>query len=165
MPSTKIHIFKGPVHSGKTFRLLNWADGLQSIDGIAAPLINSSRYLLHISSRKKKLLQLPLKTQNLNTEKVGPYIFSKDTFGWARKILLDCMDKNLDWLVIDEIGLLELDGRGLEPAVTEILKCENCSIKHIVLVVRDNLVSRVFKHYEFSNRGIFYFDPENSRGL
>jgi len=165
MPNTKIHIFKGPVHSGKTFRLLNWADGLRSFDGIAAPLINESRYLLHISNRKKKLLQLPLKTQNLNTEKVGPYIFSKDTFAWGRKILLDCVDKNLDWLVIDEIGLLELDGRGLEPAVTEILNYGGCSIKNIVLVVRDKLVSRVIKHYGFLKRGIFYFDPENSRYL
>jgi len=165
MAATKIHIFKGPVHSGKTFRLLNWAGSLQSIDGIAAPFINSNRYLQHISSRKKKLLQLPVNTHNLSTEKVGPYIFSKEVFAWGRKILLDCMNNETDWLVIDEIGLLELDGRGLEPAVSEILNCSDCSIKNIVLVVRDNLVSRVIKHYGFSKREMFYFDPENSRNI
>ena len=126
MKNTKIHIYKGPVHSGKTFRLSNWVNREQSVDGILAPVINGSRYLLHINSKKKKLLQLSEIKQNLNTEKIGPYIFSKTTFAWARKILLGCMDKNPEWLVIDEIGLLELDGRGLGPAVTEIFNCSNC---------------------------------------
>ncbi len=138
---------------------------MQSVDGILAPVINGSRYLVHISSKKKKILQLPEIMQNSNTEKIGSYIFSKAAFAWARKILLDCIDKNPEWLVIDEIGLLELDDRGLEPAVTEILNNRSCSIKNIVLVVRDNLIPRVIKYYSFLKREIFYFNPEGSEYL
>jgi len=160
MTDLKIHILTGPVHSGKTSRLLNWADSLQSVDGIAAPLINSSRYLQRISTNRKKLLQIPVNSAVLDTEKVGTYHFLKDVFAWGRKILLDCAAKNLDWLVVDEVGPLELNGSGLEPAVSEILNCADCSANNILLVVRDSLLSPVIEQYGFKKKEIVFFNLE-----
>ena len=38
------------------------------------------------------------------------------SFLWAQNALFNSLDKNLEWLIIDEIGPLELEGKGLEPA-------------------------------------------------
>ena len=54
--------------------------------------------------------------------KVGKYSFLQSTFLWAREELKVAMINRSKYLIIDEIGPLELSGRGLEPMVTDILE-------------------------------------------
>lgn len=143
-----IFIHSGPVHSGKTTRLLHWAAGRQNIDGIAAPVIDNQRYLQHLRTNEVRLLEVHGIMDQSEVIEIGRYRFSSHVFSWAHDILIHCSHEPLDWLVIDEIGPLELDGQGLEPAVSSIL---NHTILHsstkIVLVVRDNLYDKVLNHY------------------
>lgn len=144
----KIFIVTGPVHTGKTTRLMHWAASQTKIEGIFQPVIDDKRFIYHIASRTLKSLEVPSSAKDENTIKIGNYRFSKDTFEWSKKILLDSSPKDLEWLVIDEIGPLELDGNGLEPAISSILsKRENVSAK-IVCVVREEILQKFIDHYK-----------------
>ncbi|MHB8931614.1 MAG: nucleoside-triphosphatase [Melioribacteraceae bacterium] len=147
----KIFIFTGLVHTGKTTRLMHWAVSQKKIDGIFQPVIDDKRFIYHIASRTLKSLEVPTTLKDEQTIKIGNYSFSKETFEWAKNILLDCFSKDLEWLVIDEIGLLELDGNGLEPAISNIFdKRKNISAK-IVCVVREEILRKFIDHYKLQN--------------
>ena len=65
----------------------------------------------------------------------------------GKKLLLDCLSKDLDWLVIDESGPLELEGKGLEPAVSKILIEDEKYGGNILCVVRESLLDKFVEHY------------------
>ncbi len=144
----KIFIVTGQVHSGKTTRLMHWSASQKKIDGIFQPVIDDKRFIYHIASRTLKSLEVNASAKDEHTIRIGNYRFSKDTFEWTGKILLDSISKDLEWLVIDEIGPLELDGNGLEPAVSSILdERENVSAK-IVCVVREEIFQKFIDYYK-----------------
>lgn len=147
----KIFILTGPVHTGKTTRLMHWAASQNKIDGIFQPIIDDKRFIYQIASRALKSLEVSASAKDEHTIKIGNYSFSKETFEWAQNILINCLKKNLDWLVIDEIGPLELEGNGLEPAVSSIINArENVSAK-IVCVVREEILQKFIDHYKLQN--------------
>lgn len=146
-----IHVLSGPVHTGKTTRLMHWASSQKNIDGIFQPIIDGKRFIYHIASRSLKMLEVPSSIPLEKVIKIGNYNFSKDIFEWSQKLLTGCIAKNLDWLIIDEIGPLELDGAGLEPAITKIFTGDNEFSGRILCVVRDSLLNKFLEHYNLEN--------------
>lgn len=145
----KIKIFTGPVQSGKTSKLFAYINQLESVDGILAPIVDDRRMLYHISSKVIKELEVDQK--DANTIEVGKYIFLKDSFDWANEKLLSSFKEQPGWLIIDEIGKLELRKEGLHKSCEIILK-ETYNIKtNLILVVRDYLLDEVMKTYSLSN--------------
>ncbi|MCD4693120.1 MAG: nucleoside-triphosphatase [Calditrichales bacterium] len=154
----QIYILSGPIKSGKTTRLTRWAASQKRVDGILAPVIEGKRYLVHIASGQKYLLESDKDIQGNNILKIGKYVFLKSVFQWAREILINCRDKKLDWLIIDEIGRLELKGQGLEPAVSALLSqgFPNADTK-ILLVIREQLFETVLKYYNIEAKSVKSF--------
>jgi nucleoside-triphosphatase THEP1 len=64
---------------------------------------------------------------------VGRFAFSKNNFERAIQIIRDDISKN-GWLIIDEIGPLELAGQGFHDVLLETLRSFNGKL---LLVVRD----------------------------
>ncbi len=143
-----IFILTGEVHTGKTTNLMQWGAAQKSIDGIYQPVIDEKRFIYHIGSKTLK----PLETTSTNSMIIGNYKFSLDTFEWAKEALLNCLDKQPEWIVIDEIGPLELKGKGLEPAITTILSVQNKTNCKIVCVVRQNILEDFIGKYALNNR-------------
>jgi nucleoside-triphosphatase THEP1 len=53
-----------------------------------------------------------------------------------------------EWLVFDEIGYLELQGQGLEPAVRRILNWnKRIAATKLLWVVREELLDEVLEYY------------------
>ncbi|MCX6170457.1 MAG: hypothetical protein NTX65_14015 [Ignavibacteriales bacterium] len=155
----KIFILTGAFHSGKTTRLMHWAASQKKIDGIFQPVIDDKRFIYHISSRTLKSLEVPSTTKDELIIKIGKYFFSKETFSWAQEKLLDCLSKDLNWLVIDEIGPLELESKGLEPAVSKILNEFEKYDGKILCVVRGSIIDKFVEHYKLENKfTLFDFD-------
>lgn len=148
----KVFILSGPVHTGKTTRLMHWASSQKNIDGIFQLIIDEKRFIYHIASRTLKMLEVPANIGDEQIIKIGDYHFSKKTFSWSQKILLDCLDKNLEWLIIDEIGPLELDGNGLEPIITRIFKGSEKSSGKILCVVRESILEKFIEHYKLQSK-------------
>lgn len=147
----KILILSAPVKSGKTTRLLEWACKQRCCDGILQPVVNDRRHLLHLSTNETLKLESDCQTDE-RTVSIGKYIFSEDTFDWGRRKLIESAQANPKYLIIDEIGRLELAGKGLEPAANQILTASGGYAGGIILVVRDYLLESVIEKYGLKGR-------------
>ena len=81
-------------------------------------------------------------------ERVGDYTISRDGISFARGAIKRAIDNGCDLVVIDEVGLLELSGKGLVSAVELAL----ASAVDVLIVVRSSLredLQRHFSQYEF----------------
>lgn len=143
-----IFILCGSVHSGKTTRLIKWLKDKNNVQGIISPIIDGKRYLINIISSERRKLEIDSFSSQENVIKVGKYIFDKSVFEWACKIILDAINTNPDWLIIDEVGPLELQSEGLAKVVNKVLSCQNILVgTNLVLVVRDSLMTDFLNHY------------------
>ncbi len=146
---SRIFILSGPVHSGKTTRLMKWAVSHSGIDGIFQPVVDGKRFLYHLGSRTLK----PLETESENDYiSIGKYKFSIESFKWSQALLEESLRKELDWLIIDEIGPLELAGKGIEPAFSKILSAAESVPFNILCVVREEMLDKFVKHYYLENK-------------
>jgi nucleoside-triphosphatase len=145
----KIYILSGAVHTGKTTQLMHWASTQKNIDGIFQPVIDEKRFIYHIASGSLIMLETE-ETSDVTT--IGKYKFSNKIFEWANSILLDCMNKKLDWIVIDEIGPLELDGKALEPVVSLLISSRNKINAKLICVVRTEMLTKFIEHYQLNDQ-------------
>lgn len=149
----EIYLVSGPVRSGKTSRLGTWCrdhpdtlpgTGSDSIDGILAPVIRGHRHVVRVTTGASRDLEdIP---RGVATEVVRRYRFNAEAFSWARDNLRAAARSGAEWIVVDEIGPLELAGGGLEPAVAELLAATAVRPARIVLVIREHLVADVLDY-------------------
>ena len=152
---SQIFLLSGAVHSGKTTRLTQWIKGKDNVDGILQPVIDGKRYIKIISSGEIRLLEVLDDSDNKNIITIGNYKFSSESFNWARNQLIYSFKMNPDWLIIDEFGKLELDDKGLEPALGKIIyELKNYPIINLVVVVRDYLISGFLQKYSLSKNDV-----------
>jgi len=142
----EIFILKGAKQSGKTTQLVNWVINNDDCSGILAPVIDGKRHLYSISTKQNK--ELEAKFTDVDTVSIGRFVFNESVFSWGREQLNNSLQSNKKYLVIDEIGPLEIQGKGLEPIASKILqtiwKQESISL---ILVVRESLVDEVISHF------------------
>lgn len=156
----KILIYSGEVHTGKTTSLLRWCADKKNIDGIFQPVIEEKRFIYHLGSRTLKRLEVD---SIENVTLIGKYKFDNSTFEWAQKVLLDSFNQNLELLIIDEIGPLELEGKGLEPALSFLMKNRKNFAGKILLVIRNSILEEVIKKYDpGSDYSLFKIEQEQN---
>ena len=147
----KIYILTGPVKSGKSTKLLDWVRDQSDASGILSLFIDSKKHLYSISDNKKKCLE----TSNKGDVLVGRYMFDSKVFEWAQKKLIGELQNANHYLIIDEVGYLELKGEGLEPMLSKTIKTiEERDDITLLLVVRESLVNQVIEHYKLYNTKI-----------
>ena len=152
----KFFILTGPVQTGKTTSLIKWSEKRDDVFGILTPVINK---LPDGSSGKSKRTFMDAHARHLfdmeatENEKenliVGRFIFSKINFDKAIQIVRNAKNKN-GWLIIDEIGPMELRGDGFREVLKEVIASGNEKQK-IVLVVREGLVDEVKESFQLKN--------------
>lgn len=157
--SRVVTIFTGPVHTGKTTALRAWIDALTAggtrVGGVLAPVVEGSRNLCAIGGACRRLDLVVSSDQDATKDParvvtIGPHRFDGDVFRWARSELAGALTRRPDWVVVDEVGPLELRGEGLEPALGDALAAVRSAdaSPRVLLVVRDSLVARVVGHYK-----------------
>lgn len=88
-------------------------------------------------------------------QQVGRYTFSSQTFSWANQVLIETSNlTGLKWLVVDEIGPLELQGKGLNPALETIFSNLPPHL-NLVLVIREKILESVLEVY-----GLTRYEPQ-----
>ncbi|MBI5401813.1 MAG: hypothetical protein HY959_00285 [Ignavibacteriae bacterium] len=147
-----IYILTGEIKSGKTTRLQKFIDENSNCDGIIAPEIDGYRNLVRIKSGETKLLEylggVPYPALTLKCN----YKFLDSVFEWGMNELYSAYKQNPGWLIIDEIGPLELECKALDPMVSRILN-EDSNNSNIILVVRKNMLEEVIEHYNLHKKG------------
>lgn len=147
-----LFILTGPINSGKTTKLMQWAATQKNIDGIFQPVIDDKRFIYHISSRTLKILESINSIPKNELVIIGKYQFRKSVFDWAQNILINCLNKKLDWLIIDEIGPLELEEKGLEPTISKVFNEIDKLNGNVLCVVRDSMLEKFVKYYKLENK-------------
>ncbi len=146
---SNIYILSEPVHSGKSTLLMNWSKQQTSIAGVLMPDVDGSRKLYDIASQTYYDFQVAEK-QGAGTIDICKWNFDEAVFQLGRDILLNAAKQRPDWLVLDEVGKLEMNrNTGFEPAVkelVEIYKQETGNAK-LLLVIRDYMLEQSFAHY------------------
>ncbi len=137
-----IVILSAPIRSGKTTSLLQWAQHRNDVYGILTPDIDGKRVFMDLATKEQFPMEAAAEEEKLA---VGKFTFSKKGFDKAIKIIQDAIDKK-GWLIIDEIGPLELKGEGFSNVLKEVLKKRN---DKIIIVVREELAVKVQDEFRF----------------
>lgn len=139
------YLLSGPVQSGKTSSLLQWLAGRTDADGILTPVVKGKRVFLDIRSGEQFNMEAEAGEAAVIT--VGRFTFSKNNFIRAIEIIRNAPDSE-SWLIIDEIGPLELKGEGFHDLLLDILPNRKAPL---LLVVREGLVGAVQQQFGILN--------------
>jgi nucleoside-triphosphatase THEP1 len=143
-----IYILRGDIRTGKTTALLEWCKNRDDVDGVLCPdNAEGKRYFLEVKSKNEFELETELETEAII--EIGNFKFLKSAFEKANTYLLAVASKNeSQYLIIDELGKLELKKEGLHLSAERLIpNYETNENKHLILVVRDYLLDAVLKHY------------------
>lgn len=143
-----IYIFSGQKQSGKTTSLLRWASGRTDVSGIVSPVIDGKRMFMNIADGE--IFPMEKDAHEQQALYVGKYVFSVLAFEKAAAMLLVAARKKSGWLVLDEIGPLELRGEGFCKTFNEILYGISPAV-HIIIVVRQELLADVLHAFEIKS--------------
>jgi nucleoside-triphosphatase THEP1 len=149
-----IYLLTGPVRSGKTTSLIEWAKGRNDVHGILTPDIKGKRVFMNIKTKT----QFPMEaTPGEETISVGRFSFSKKYFEQAFMVIRTAINKT-GWLVIDEAGPLELKGQGFAPVLKELFSSRK---NKIILVVREGIAQQVSNCFGLSVHEIKLIDTSS----
>ncbi|MEN8223600.1 MAG: nucleoside-triphosphatase [Acidobacteriota bacterium] len=149
-----IYIFTGPIGSGKTTQLEKWVKTQDNAGGILMPVCNGERHLFSILS--KKLVPIEIKGEAAPDEivKVGKFSFSKKVFDYGNSEILRSIDA-ADTVIIDEIGPLELSGKGFFTSLKTIFEDKKrFNVIDLVLVIREGLVELTTENFGLKDYSI-----------
>lgn len=144
-----IYILTGSIRTGKTTALLDWLKNREDVDGILCPDNESgSRYFLKLKNQESFPLEVD-KNSNEEIITVGNFKFLKSSFQLASDYLISSGKENkAKYLIIDELGKLELHNKGLHEAAENLIHSYESDEKHhLILVVRQSLISEILQHY------------------
>jgi len=131
-----IFILTAPIQSGKTTSLINWSAERKDVHGIFTPVVGGKRIFMNAQTKEPFPMEA---TGEDETLVVGRFVFSKTGFDQAIQIIRDSITKK-GWLVIDEVGPLELRGEGFSGVLKEMLMLRK---EKILLVVREGMTDQV----------------------
>ena len=146
-----IYIFTGEINSGKTNSLLKWSKEKPYIFGILTPKNEKrERYFLDLNSGIT--FKMEANEFDVNTISVGPYLFKKESFDLANQILGNTVKKlNKGFLIIDELGKLELLDSGLYKSIIEGISLANKNeAVNLILVIRHSLLNDAINKFKLA---------------
>lgn len=146
---------------------MRWAAETPRIGGVLAPDVEGFRTILTLADGKIHPFELTEEAAGAGGEEVvriGRFCFSASTLKLVRKTLLEDCRGAFDWLVIDEIGKLEMEGMGYEPAAGEVVALYNKGETRgrLLLVVRSQLLEPVIAKYGLKNCTVIHSTKELS---
>ncbi len=140
----EVFILTAPIQSGKTTSLLQWSENRKDVFGILTPVVNGKRVFLNPLSKE----QWPMEANDdEETVAAGRFLFSKKGFERAVAVIAEGIDKE-GWLVIDEIGPLELRGDGFNAVLREAVRNRKA---RLLIVVREGMAEKISLHYDISD--------------
>ena len=143
-------LLTGSAHQGKTTACWKAVSGIRTAGGkvagfISPPLLSASGVkvgieMLDLATGKRQIFARVVEPGQPAT--VGVYAISEDAIDWAQKVLAAALLSGADWIVVDEIGLLELHrGDGFAFALEPL--ADSVRIPNAIVVVREALADEL----------------------
>ncbi len=90
--------------------------------------------------------RIPLcRTENIGALKLGKYFFDETAFEKINRELEDRISEGVDVIILDEIGLLEMNGKGLYPSLEKLMRTG--SIPVMLFSVRKDILDEVKSYF------------------
>ncbi|MGC8780592.1 MAG: nucleoside-triphosphatase [Anaerolineae bacterium] len=143
-------LLTGPVHEGKTTACWRAIPGLRAagfkvVGFVSPPLLDAEGRKVGIELRDLTTGQRQTFARvgaPGETATVGVYQMSAETIEWARRALAAALRADADWIVIDEIGPLELhDGGGFAFALEPL--ADPLRVPNAIVIVRETLAKEL----------------------
>lgn len=146
--SGNIYLLTGPIRTGKTTRLTTWLEG-RNAAGILTPDREEIRWMKILSRNEWLPFEVDAET-DLATIEIGRFQFSANAFEQAKSEFRQAIDQQAPWIVVDEVGKLEVKGKGLEPAITTLIEATQTGVYsgNLLLVVREELLEMVLEKWK-----------------
>ena len=162
-----IHILTGPVHSGKTTLLktllLPIREQALSIDGYLSEAVRKhgdiQGYDL-FDLKEERYYPFIRKEGQEDWQSIGPFFFLPETLDLAKNIISRSAKARL--CVVDEVGPLELDGKGVWPAIVDAIRSSRADF---LLVVRDTILENFLSSLDREDARVHSIEQENIRGV
>ena len=145
-----IYILTGAIRSGKTTALLHWSKNRNDVDGLLCPDdANGKRYFLKLKNKTIFKLEAEAEAETEAIVAIGNFKFLQSAFNDANDyLILEASKTERQYLIIDEIGKLELKNEGLHVSTKALIsQFKSNDNTHLILVVRDYLLDAVLEHY------------------
>lgn len=137
-----IYLLSEEIQSGKTTSLQLCTENRYDIGGFLSPDKNGVRCLMNLSSKEEIPFEIDLTSYEEGIEIIGKFAIAKSAFDtgekWVKEHLANPQTK---YIVIDEVGPLELQGKGF--ANTLKYATENLGDKHLIVVLRKSMHEKV----------------------
>ncbi|MEP6646255.1 MAG: nucleoside-triphosphatase [Saprospiraceae bacterium] len=147
-----ILILTGPVRSLKTTTLYHWAMSRQDCGGFLTPDDGGMRMMYNVKDKKTISFQKTERTSDADVV-IGRFVFDGEVFKTATTWLDNALaDPAILYIILDEVGPLELNGGGWDLWIRSSLK--KMSTKTLILVVRHSLLNEVIRHYDLKDAQI-----------
>jgi nucleoside-triphosphatase len=151
MKPNNIYILSDAIHSGKSSLLLQFCKKFKSVAGFVCIDINGFRHLMDVEMR----LTFPFQKTKSDSEQdviIGKYIFDVFGFDKGKTILQSLHLTENKYIIIDEIGKLELEQKGFEPDFSNFVnQIHLYNDKIIILVIRDYLLAQCIIKYNLQH--------------
>eukprot|EP00918_Siedleckia_nematoides_P040876 GHVU01088748.1.p2 GENE.GHVU01088748.1~~GHVU01088748.1.p2 ORF type:complete len:162 (-),score=17.99 GHVU01088748.1:175-660(-) len=150
-----IYILTGAIRSGKTTALLDWSKKKNDVDGLLCPDdANGKRYFLKLKNKTTFKLEAEAEAEAIVA--IGNFKFLQSAFNEANDyLILEASKTERQYLIIDEIGKLELKNEGLHVSTKVLIsQFRSKDNSHLILVVRDYLFDAVLEHYGITEYSI-----------
>lgn len=154
--ASKIILFTGPIHTGKTSKLEIFLTDKVNVAGLLCPDIDGWRHIRFLSNNVQKPLQVIEDYEEKIT--IGKYHFDAKIMMEASDYLSKLAVAANDYIIIDEIGKLELIDKGFEPGLSKLITNFKEAKKKplLILVVRDYLLDEVIQKYGLNDPNIVF---------
>lgn len=151
-----IYILSGKIETGKSKTLLEWIENRNDVYGILSPTnIHNKRHFLNVETREAFPMQAGSDDKDIIS--IGRYHFFTDSFYKANEVLLKEAEKrDQGYIIIDELGKLELKSQGLHKAAKAVIDRARKNDKlHVILVIRESLLDAIKVKYGITEFSIF----------
>ncbi len=146
-----IHMITGAVNQGKSTQLLGIYRSLQKGDGFYNRKIYHGdcfvgQEIVHLATGESRLFAFRdgFIPENWHEEcRYDTFSFSREGLSFGREIIRNALDSNIEPLFIDEIGPLELEGKGFSKLFSSLLAASG----EIYLVVRESCLENVVNKF------------------
>jgi molybdopterin-guanine dinucleotide biosynthesis protein A/nucleoside-triphosphatase THEP1 len=146
---SKVVILSGAVQSGKTTSLLKHFSNTNAVGGFICPDVNGKRMMFYTSEKRVVPFQI---TQQNNSVSIGKFAFDQNVFNKACDILVNPLTLDNNWVIVDEVGPLELKEKGYYHSLITLI--DNAKQKDdltIILVVREHLIADVVSKFNLKD--------------
>lgn len=161
----KIFIVSGPIGSGKTSCIITLVDMLKK-QSIKAGGIYSKRVVENNvtigydvvdfnTNNTSPFLRI---TEDDSLSKIGKYSILPNGLTFGNETILKSINYSPDIIIIDEVGMLEIENKGWTKSIDEII---NITDINIIITVRECFLDRVIHKWDLNESQVFKVTNNN----